>query len=164
MKSWMNSVKLVLAGIAVFMLCSCATPQEKYISNLEDLTEQIEKNGNSYNAEQWESALDKYQKLVMKAEDMEFTTEQKEEIGELEGRCMKAFGKAMGNQVKNVFKGLGSQVKGFLQGLSGADDDDDLDDIKDSFVDATEEALDEAADGAKEAVEEVSKALKEIFE
>lgn len=155
MKSWMTSAKLFLAGIAVFMLCSCGTPQEKYISSLEDLTEKIENKGADFTAEQWEATFTEFQTLIEKQADLEFTSEQKEEIGDLQGRCVKAFTKAMGSQVKNAIKGLGSQVKGFFQGLSGAKDET-KDDVKD--------AIQDVADGAKEAVDEVKDAIKKALE
>jgi|GEM_PF-750499 len=155
MKSWMTSAKLFLAAIAVCLLCACASPQEKFISNLEDLTEQIETKGSNYSSEDWEKVFGEFQSLLKQQEDIVFTSEQKEEIGQLEGRCIKAFTQAMGGQVKNALKDISSQFKGFFKGLSGADEET-KDDIK--------ESLQEVADGAKEAVDEVSEALKEIFE
>lgn len=123
MKSWMTSAKLFLAGIAVFMLCSCGTPQEQYISSLESLTEQVETKSANYTEEDWQKAFDEFQALVQKQADMEFTSEQKKEIGELQGRCTKAFTKAMGDKVKDALKGVGSQLKGFLKGLTGKEEE-----------------------------------------
>lgn len=119
----MTSAKLFLAGIAVFMLCSCGTPQEQYISSLESLTEKVETKGSSFTEEQWQKTFDEFQALVQEQKGMEFTSEQKQQIGELQGRCTKAFTKAMGDKVKDALKGVGTQLKGFLNGLTGKDNE-----------------------------------------
>lgn len=89
---------------------------------MNNLSERIEKNAETYDAEDWEAVLKEYQQLQTEAMDCEFSSEQLKELGHVEGKLSavmtresaKSFGRSVGDALQNS----GQVIQGVLEGLS----------------------------------------------
>ncbi len=116
---------LLVALMAIMLLSSCMSKEERALDRLQTMVEKIEKNGDSLTSEQWEQLYKDYSDLHAKivSDDYHFTDEQTRELGRLDGKLGKAFvkhsmndfGKAAGDFIKK-----GSE---FLKGVLDSDDE-----------------------------------------
>ena len=107
----------ILSFLFLMTMSSCQSKEERVISKMESLAERIEKNAETYDAEDWEAVLQEYQQLQTEASDCDFSSEQLRELGHVEGKLAatitresaKSFGRSVGDLLQN-----GTQV---LQGV-----------------------------------------------
>ena len=116
---------MFIAIMAIMLLGSCKSKEEKVLNRLQNMSQQIEKHGDEMTSEQWKKLYDEYTDLHSKLlnEKYDFTDEQMRELGRLEGKIGKAFVK---HSMSDFGKAAGELIeKGteFLKGLTGADDD-----------------------------------------
>ncbi len=118
---------LFVAIMAIMLLSSCMSKEERALDKLQNMSEQIQKNGDNMTSEDWEKLYDEYTALhdKMSNEDYNFTDEQMRELGKAERKLYNAFVKHsisdFGKATKDFFK-KGNE---FLKGLAGSDDDEE---------------------------------------
>lgn len=112
---------LLILFLVLVSTTSCSTEQ-RTLYRMNRLTTQIEKHGGNYSLEDWKEAQETYKSIAADAKQCEFTPEQREKMGEMEGRCLAGFAKWAGGKVTGIF----SQGKGLLEGiLNGLDFSED---------------------------------------
>lgn len=114
----------MMALVAVFVLASCGTQEEKALSKLDSLVEHVEKDGATMSDEEWEKVYADYEAIGLDREELQFSDEQLEQVGEKTARILTAYGahakKSLGDKLKSSMKKVG----GFLKGLGNKDTDD----------------------------------------
>lgn len=105
---------LFVVGITTLMLASCAT-KESAITRLENFSVELRYHSAEYGLDDWEKAAKKFVKIRkdINKHEMEYTSEQKKHIGELEGECVGY----MASGAKDKVKGIGSEIGGILRGI-----------------------------------------------
>lgn len=107
-----KNVKMLLAaGMLVMTLVACQSNEEKTISRLQAMSEQIEKKGDTMSDEDWDKLVADFNKLNDEAGQYNFTDEQKQEVAKLEGKIVKGC-------AKHSIQGVGKTLKGFFEGLT----------------------------------------------
>jgi len=86
---------LLIAIMAIMLLGSCKSKEEKVLDQLQSMTENIQNNGDNFTSEDWEKLYQDYSALHNKIlnDGYDFTDEQMRELGRLEGKLGKAFAK-----------------------------------------------------------------------
>jgi len=114
---------LLIALMAVTLLASCKSKEERALDRLQNMSEEIQKNGDNLTSEDWEKLYDEYSALHDKIakDDYNFTDEQMRELGKVERELSNAFVKQsisdFGKATKEIFK----KGKEFLEGFTGSD-------------------------------------------
>ena len=119
MKSYFSTICVIVITSLVF--CSCKSREEKVLEQLNNLTEKVEKNSSDWNSDQWTDAFEELEKIHSEMSDCDFTNQQLQELGEVEGRLtslMLSNGvESLGKGIGSFLKGAGSFVKGFQEGI-----------------------------------------------
>lgn len=104
--------------LACFLMISCSMNIGKLtaLQELENLTEDIRLHHSEYTTADWKEAYARYEQIATEMENYQYSTEEAEKIGKLEGECMGYFMKSC---VKSLDV-LGSEIKGFFDGLNKA--------------------------------------------
>ena len=102
----------IFALIVAGGLSSCSTKQG-CIRQLENLSEELDQNGQYYTVGDWEDAADKFVKIRKNINKHRYTQTERRKIGRLEGNCVTAVAKGLKGQAKN----LGSELRGILESL-----------------------------------------------
>lgn len=109
-------IKLCLLLLVVVATTSC-TAERRTIRDMKTLTYNIERHGEHYTAADWKRAVDDYKQIAQDSKQCSFNAKQKEEMGELEGRCLAGFAKWAGDKAAGVIREGKGLIKGFLEGL-----------------------------------------------
>lgn len=108
-----------LAAIAVMMLlASCATKQSA-VNDLRAFQQEIDTNGMTYSLNDWKKAAQDYAKInkrIYKHYD-EYTPQELEEVGKLNGQCAASFAKGTAQNLGNKAQGAVSLIKGLIDGV-----------------------------------------------
>ena len=113
-----TNIKLIksrlLVGLTVLLMASCAT-KERALDRLENFSVELRYHSQEYDLNDWEKAAKKFIKIRknISKHEMEYTSEQKRRIGELEGECAGYMVKG----AKDKVTGIGSEIGGILQGI-----------------------------------------------
>lgn len=124
----MKAKGLLMLAVLICMvgLTSCQSKEERVISKMEGLAERIDRDGESFEKEDWEAILKEYQQLQTEAMDCEFSSEQLKELCRVEGKLTavmtresaKSFGRSIGDLLQNgkqvlqgVFDGINENLK-----------------------------------------------------
>ena len=89
---------------------------------MDKLTTHIEKYGEYYTMDDWKAAQDTYKMIAQDAKHCNFNAKQREEMGEMEGRCIAGFTKWAGDKVAGIFTHGRGLIRGILDGLGLSDD------------------------------------------
>lgn len=115
---------LMVALMAACVLVSCKSNEEQAIAKLDDLLERVEKHADSMSQEDWEKVYSDYQAIGLDNEELQFTDEQREQVGQKTGQLLSAYaehtGKNLGKQIKDAVK----EGVGFLKGLIKGSDEE----------------------------------------
>lgn len=106
-------VAILLLGLFLF---SCSVGKQSPIDQLEKLTEDIREHHEEYSTADWKDVYARYEKIAADMENYQYTNEEAEKIGKLEGECVGYF---MKSAVKSL-DGLGHEMKGFFDGLNNS--------------------------------------------
>ena len=108
---------------AVIMLCaaSCSTKQGA-ISQLERFSYELRDHSSRYSVNDWQRAGEKFLKIRqnISKHELEYTPEEKDRIGKLEGKCAGYMAKGMKEGVFDKVKAFGNELKGILKGILNA--------------------------------------------
>ena len=108
-----QKVKLVTILLLSLYLFSCSVGKQNPIVQLEKLTEDIREHHEEYSAEDWKEAYARYEQIAADMENYQYTKDEAEKIGQLEGECAGYFVKS----AVMSLDGIKSEIKGFVEGL-----------------------------------------------
>lgn len=108
-----QKVRLVAMLLLCLLLFSCSVGKQNPIDQLEKLTEDIRLHHQEYTTSDWKDAYTRYEQIAADMENYQYTNEEAEKIGQLEGECAGYFVKS----AINSFDGIKSEIKGFVDGL-----------------------------------------------
>ena len=103
----------VLIMLLPIILLSCSMGRQRPLELLENLTEDIREHHEEYSTADWKEAYARYEQIAADMENYQYTNEETEKFGQLEGECAGYF---MKSAVMSL-DGLGSEIKGFMEGL-----------------------------------------------
>lgn len=108
---------LLTVAVLTLMMAACAT-KETALNRLENFSVELRYHSQEYGLTEWEKAAKKFVKIRkdISKHELEYTSEQKRRIGELEGECAGY----MVNGAKDKVTGIGSELGGILQGILDA--------------------------------------------
>ena len=104
---------LVALSCTVLYSCSMIMEVQNPLQQLEELTEDIRLHHQEYTIADWKEAYAKYEQIAVEMEKYQYSKEEAEMIGKMEGECVGYF---MKSAVKSL-DGLESEIKGFFDGL-----------------------------------------------
>lgn len=116
----MKKKTLLAIVVVVAMMSSCSTSTSA-LNDLRSLSNKIEAEGATYGYSDWARVASKYydvdQKIVKHIQKREYTDQEMEEIGVLQGECIGGFAKGLGQNLSNAAANIGSLVKGLVKGI-----------------------------------------------
>lgn len=125
------------------VLTSCKTREARAMDRLNSLSEKIEKYGANWDADQWADALEEIQDIHYDLEDCEWTEEQAEAMGRVEGRLMAVIinegAKAAKKSVKDYVSTAAAFMRGFEDGANEYKEEnikelvEEINELQDSF-------------------------------
>ena len=115
-----NKANQIALSIVVFIFCSvtfsCSSfGKQDPLQQLEELTEDIRLHHQEYTTADWKKAYARYEQIAAEMENYQYTKEESERIGEMEGECVGYFMKS----AINTMEGFKSELKGFINGING---------------------------------------------
>ena len=105
---------LVAFSCTVLYSCSMIMKVQDPLQQLEELTEDIRLHHKEYTTADWKEAYARYEQIAAEMENYQYTKEESERIGEMEGECVGYFMKS----AINSMEGFKSELKGFLNGIN----------------------------------------------
>ena len=114
-----NKASQIALLIVVFIFCSvtfsCSSfGKQDPLQQLEELTEDIRLHHQEYTTADWKKAYARYEQIAAEMENYQYTKEEAEKIGEMEGECVGYFMKS----AINSMEGFKSELKGFINGIN----------------------------------------------
>lgn len=109
-----QKVMLVTMLFLTSFLFSCSVGKQNPINQLEKLTEDIREHHEESSVADWKQAYSRYKQIATDIENYQYSEEEAERIGKLEGECVGYFMKSV---VKSL-DGIESEIKGFFDGLN----------------------------------------------
>lgn len=109
-------IKLCLLLLVVIATTSCSA-ERRTLRDMQTLTYNIERHGEHYTAADWKDAVEDYKQIAQDSKRCNFNAQQKEEMGELEGRCLAGFARWAGDKAVGVVKEGKGLIRGLLEGL-----------------------------------------------
>lgn len=95
------------------VLVSCSMGKQEPLDQLQELAEDIRLHHEDYSVADWKYAYAQYEQIAAEMENNQYTNEEAETIGKLEGECVGYFMKS----TINSLGGLESEIKGFFEGM-----------------------------------------------
>ena len=123
--------RIVFLLIIVCSMFSSCDKQKAAIDDLVDFSEELTENSSEYSKEEWEKAIAKYQKIVDKIDQYEYSDEELKKIGKYKTRCLKYLTKTTIKQVSDHVHKVTKQLEGALEEFGVYDSDVDSDDFED---------------------------------
>lgn len=115
-------INVLLFTMICFLLLTACSEKQKALNELRDLTESMEKDGDSWNDAQWDQEGNRFFTLQSELRKYNFTNEEKKEIGTLEGRCLSALANHASDGLLNKLKGMGNELNGIINGFLNDDE------------------------------------------
>ena len=118
-------VSIVTLSLAAMLsmggLSSCNTKQHA-INQLENFSYELRDHSARYSVNDWQRAGEKFLKIRqnISKHELEYTPEEKDRIGKLEGKCAGYMAKGMKEGVFDKVKAFGNELKGILKGILNA--------------------------------------------
>ena len=106
--------RVILLMIFCMSIISCYVGKQGPLSQLEELTEDIRQHHEDYSTADWKEAYARYEQIASEMENYQYTQEEAEKIGKLEGECVGYF---MKSAIMSL-DGLGHEIKGFFDGMN----------------------------------------------
>lgn len=133
--------------VGLLCLASCQSKEEKVISDLNGLSEYIEKNGQDFDARDWKEVLEEWENIHQEMEECEFTKKQLQEVGRADGKLTAVFAKegakAFGRNFFSILEDFSLFAEGFQEGVMEDDhQEEDFDAIGDQIISTLKEIED----------------------
>lgn len=110
----------IFIALMAISLGGCRPHEERVMDRLDRLSEDIQKNGEKWDADQWADALEELEDIHFDMEDCEFTPEQLRALGRVEGKLtvviMTEGAKKLGEGLTTFMEGAGAFMKGYQEG------------------------------------------------
>ena len=117
-----RSIFLKVFFAMLLLLCSltvsCSVGKQEPVDQLEELTENIRQHHEEFSMADWKDAYARYERIAAEMENYQYTEEECEKIGRLEGECVGYFMKS----AINSLGGIESEIKGFVDGINNTID------------------------------------------
>lgn len=115
-----NCLKVFFAVMLLFcsLAFSCSVGKQEPMDQLEELTENIRQHHEEFSLADWKEAYARYERIAAEMENYQYTEEEAEMIGRLEGECVGYFMKS----AINSLGGIESEIKGFVDGINNTID------------------------------------------
>lgn len=137
----------VIAVIAISLLSSCQSYEDRVITKLNHLSERIDEDGKNFDADDWEEAMEELADIHEEMTECDFTPEQLKEVGRADGRLTAIIAregaKALGHGFSDAIKSLGIYAKGFQEGAEEKINGEDFNDVVNEINDAVESVKEE---------------------
>ena len=116
-----NTLATIVLAAILALTTSCAT-KERAMSQLEDFSYELRDNSARYTVHDWEQAGKKFVKIRKRISkhELDYTPEEKEKIGKLEGKCAGYMAKGLKEGVFDKLKAFGNELKGIIRGILSA--------------------------------------------
>ena len=105
----------------LLFLSSCKSREEQVISQLDDLSERVEKDSKSFDSNDWKNAIAEFEQIHNEMADCDFTKEELREIGRKEGKLAvilaKEGAKKVGSHLQEFMESIGSFSEGLKEGI-----------------------------------------------
>lgn len=110
---------LLTVAMAALLMCSCATKQSA-VNDLRSFQQEIDVNGAMYSIQDWKKAAKDYAKINKKIYKhySEYTPQELEEVGRLNGQCAASFAKGTAQNVTSKAQGAIGIIKGLVEGVT----------------------------------------------
>ena len=109
---------MMLTVASAMLMCSCATKQGA-VNDLRSFQQEIEVNGAMYSIKDWKKAAKSYARINKKIYKhySDYTPQELEEVGRLNGQCAAAFAKGTAQNVTQKAQGAINLIKGLVDGV-----------------------------------------------
>ena len=120
-KKTLTAVVVAMAMMLLVGFSSCSTKQHA-INQLENFSYELRDHSSRYSVNDWQRAGEKFLKIRqnISKHELEYTPEEKDRIGQLEGTCAGYMAKGMKEGVFDKVKAFGNELKGILKGILNA--------------------------------------------
>ena len=120
-KKTLTAVVVAMAMMLLVGFSSCSTKQHA-INQLENFSYELRDHCARYSVNDWQRAGEKFLKIRqnISKHELEYTPEEKDRIGKLEGKCAGYMAKGMKEGVFDKVKAFGNELKGILKGILNA--------------------------------------------
>ena len=120
-KKTLTAVVVAIAMMLLVGFSSCSTKQHA-INQLENFSYELRDHSARYSVNDWQRAGEKFLKIRqnISKHELEYTPEEKDRIGKLEGKCAGYMAKGMKEGVFDKVKAFGNELKGILKGILNA--------------------------------------------
>ena len=120
-KKTLTAVVVAMAMMLLVGFSSCSTKQHA-INQLENFSSELRDHSSRYSVNDWQRAGEKFLKIRqnISKHELEYTPEEKDRIGKLEGKCAGYMAKGMKEGVFDKVKAFGNELKGILKGILNA--------------------------------------------
>ena len=120
-KKTLTAVVVAMAMMLLVGFSSCSTKQHA-INQLENFSYELRDHSSRYSVNDWQRAGEKFLKIRqnISKHELEYTSEEKDRIGKLEGKCAGYMAKGMKEGVFDKVKAFGNELKGILKGILNA--------------------------------------------
>lgn len=128
---------MATAAFLLLAMASCQSSEDRAISKLNRLAENIDKHGRDFTLEDWYEAMDDLADIHEDMSDCDFSKEQLKEIGRMDGRLSviisREGAKVLGKEATNFLDRINSFAVGFKEGAEVEYDEDDFKQIEEDF-------------------------------
>lgn len=102
----------------MFAMSSCATKQSA-VNSLRSFQQELDTNGPTYTINDWKKAAKDYAKINKKIfkHYNEYTPQELEEVGALNGKCAASFAKGTATNIGNKAAGAINLIKGLVESV-----------------------------------------------
>lgn len=107
---------MICAVLMLALTTSCST-QQRAINQMRNLTYDIENHGEDFTPQDWQMAYEDYKQINQKIDNRKLTNDQRQEVGELKGRCVSKFAKCAVKSVVSGVTGAISEAAGIINGI-----------------------------------------------
>ena len=120
-KKTLTAVVVAMAMMLLVGFSSCSTKQHA-INQLENFSYELRDHSSRYSVNDWQRAGEKFLKIRqnISKHELEYTPEEKDRVGKLEGKCAGYMAKGMKEGVFDKVKAFGNELKGILKGILNA--------------------------------------------
>lgn len=120
-------MKKLLVNLLALVLCisiQACNPDKTAYESLENFTERLEQKNADWSEADWDDAFQNYSEIVQTLERYNYSDEQLESIGRLEGKCMAIFLRhgfeTASEKASSALREVSGALEGFLEALGGS--------------------------------------------
>ncbi len=116
----MKKESFIVLILCTLLFVGCATAEERRVKTLQEFTEKLQQNYETYTEEQWEAAMTKYETITESLQEGRYTDEERREIGKLKGQCIAIFTQYAVGVYQQKLEGATNELQGVFEGFLNA--------------------------------------------